>query len=633
MFVITIIPLARGITIESLTYFSNQTFTLGDIITIPVRGKYIRGVVLESTPVSLTKTALKAATFSLRKLPPQPNPTRLPTALLATTQSLQTRLPYKLGAILFSLLPPDIRSGAIPCPNGIPSSGHEDSTPQILAAPLAERELSYRSIIRSAFAHRGSVLFVVPTAADCARYAKSITVGIEDRVVLFSSQQNKTKRALAYEQFSDLTKAKVVIATPQFAYLDRPDYTTIIVEHAASPHYVIRERPYLDHREALKILAKETGRAIILGDILPRTEDEYARRSEHYQALGEHPKRLDLPAKLTLITQTDKPTKDVPFQLFSPELLSRMTHTAENRQNSFLFAARRGLAPVVACYDCGDIFRCPDSGTPYSLLRTYDTFGNEQRWFVSSTSGKRTPAADVCSACGSWRLRERGIGIQHIYDECRRHFPHTPIFLFDHTTATTHAKSVKIINDFSNTKGAILLGTAMTLPYIQQPVAISAVVSLDATRCIPSWRADEQLFRLLLTLREMSQKEVLVQSRQEPDDLLLYATRGAVKRFFDDELALREMLHYPPFANLFLLTWQGNQLSTTETEKIIKHTLKQVTPTISGQYYTNPNSSDTKIVRHCLLRITDAANTAPLIDCLRSLPAHIAITRNPDRIV
>ena len=298
-----------------------------------------------------------------------------------------------------------------------------------------------------------------------------------------------------------------------------------------------------------------------------------------------------------------------------------------------MFAARRGLAPVVACYDCGTIFRCPDSGTPYSLLRTYDTFGNEQRWFVSSTSGKRVPAADVCTHCGSWRLRERGIGIQYIYDECKEHFPHVPIFLFDHTTATTYTKANKIIKEFNSTKGSILIGTAMALPYLDQPVALSAIVSLDATRCIPSWRADEQLFRLLLQLRERSHKEVIVQSRQESDDLLLYATRGAVERFFDDELELREMLNYPPFSNLFLLTWQGSAEAIAQTEKLIKDTLKKVTPAVTGQYYTNPNSVNSKAVRHCLLRIANDTNCTQLVDQLRTLPPQIAITRNPDRIV
>ena len=71
MFVIEVIPLVRGIQIESLSYFSGTNYPVGSIIAIPVRGKTIRGIVVEGKAVSSTKTALKAATFSLRKLPEQ----------------------------------------------------------------------------------------------------------------------------------------------------------------------------------------------------------------------------------------------------------------------------------------------------------------------------------------------------------------------------------------------------------------------------------------------------------------------------------------------------------------------------------------------------------------------------------
>lgn len=633
MYVIEVIPLVRGVAIESLSYFSTQAYPLGTIIAIPVRGKQVHGVALSSKPVSSTKTALKAATFSLRKLPTQTDTSTLPTALLDTITTLHERTPSKIGAIMFSLLPPDVRNGTQPFPVSQAHAAGEDCTPQVLAASESERLVTYRSTIRSAFAHRGSVLLVVPTTADIATYANHLSTGIEDRVVVFGSHQTKRAREKAYADFADLSKAKLIITTPSFAYLDRSDFTTTIIEQSASPHYAMRERPYLDHREVLITLARKTERSIILGDILPRTEDEAARRSDRFQVLREHPKRLELPAKLTIIKQTDKPSKDIPFQLFSPELLTRMQTTLSGRHNIFLFGARRGLAPVIACYDCGQIFRCPDSGTPYSLVRTHDSFGNEARWFVSGTSGKRVPAADVCDQCGSWRLRERGIGIQYVHDECKNHFPDVPVLLFDHTTATTHKKAEKIAQEFYDSKGAILIGTAMALPYLHQPVTLSAIVSLDAARSIPSWRADEQLFRLLLTLRERSTSEVMVQTRLEADDLLVYATRGAVERFFDDEIELREMLNYPPFSTLLLLSWQGSEDIIRSTEETIKKCLHNTTPATTGHYYTNPQTTPPKHIRHCLIRHPATTDITPLIATLRQLPPHIAITINPDRIV
>jgi primosomal protein N' len=150
-------------------------------------------------------------------------------------------------------------------------------------------------------------------------------------------------------------------------------------------------------------------------------------------------------------------------------------------------------------------------------------------------------------------------------------------------------------------------------------------------RAIPTWRADESLFRLLISLREKTTKELVLQTRNETDDLLLYATRGAVDRFHDDEIALRKMLSYPPFSTFIFITWQGTKSVVEATEEIVKNLL---TPFgIKGQFYTNPNSNSHKPLRHCLLRVKNLNENKPLIKALRTLPSHIAININPERIV
>ena len=171
----------------------------------------------------------------------------------------------------------------------------------------------------------------------------------------------------------------------------------------------------------------------------------------------------------------------------------------------------------------------------------------------------------------------------------------------------------------------------MILSYLPNNITLSVIVSLDAVKAIPTWRADESLFRLLINLREKTDKEVIVQTRNETDDLLLYATRGAVDRFHDDEIALRKMLNYPPFSTFIFISWQGNPTMVQETEDLIQKLLLPLA--IRGQFYTNPNSTTHKPLRHCLIRITNPADNQPLIKILRTLPPHIAVSINPDRIV
>lgn len=630
MFVIQVTPLIRGTQLESLSYFSKIDYPIGAFLEIPIRGKTQTGVVTDSKAVSSTKTALKAATFSLRKLPSQPDPVIIPDSIRKTTEELSARYPASLGALLFSLLPPDVRNGSRLYPKTDAVLHHEETAPQLLTARTDERFLAYQGFIRSTFAHKGSIMFVVPTAIDVDVAVKQLSHGISDRLVVFSPNQTKRQRDAAYQKLADTTSAKLVITTPAHAYLERSDLLAIVVEQSASGHYVNRQRPYIDHRDALIAYAKASGRSILFGDTVPRTEDEVRRRDEIFLTYGEEAKRIAFSAPLSIITQHDKPKPDNPFKLFSKELQISVERALEARGHVFFYAARRGLAPVVACIDCGYIFRCPDSNTPYSLMRT-EKNGEEQRWFVSSTSGRRVRASDVCEQCGSWRLRERGIGIQHVYDEWQALMPNCDITLMDNNTAPTAKQAIALADEFFAKRSGVLIGTQVALPFITRGVDVSAIISLDAARTIPTWRADEALFRLLLRLRECTSKEVLVQTRTEPDHLLMYATRGAVERFYDDEIALRQMLQYPPYSTFILLTWVGSASAMENLSKPIVDTLAD----FEVQFYNNPNSTTQKVERHGLLRIPKSESElyARLLPKLRLLPPYVKVEINPERIV
>ncbi len=123
----------------------------------------------------------------------------------------------------------------------------------------------------------------------------------------------------------------------------------------------------------------------------------------------------------------------------------------------------------------------------------------------------------------------------------------------------------------------------------------------------------------------------MIQTRSETDDLLIYAGRGAVDRYHDDEIALRQMLKYPPFAKFIFLSWQGTAQIITDTEALIKKML--ATHNVPGSFYTNPHSKQKEQLRHCLLRLDPRLDTKDLIETLRHLPPYVAVTINPDRIV
>lgn len=630
MFIVEVIPLVRGSHVDTLSYYTSQDFAPGTIIEVPIRKHTKPAIVLRSRPGSTAKAALRAATFTLRKLPEQDAVSTLPATLIHTAAELTKTVPAEMSAILHALLPKEVREGVITLEPVAPPEQHIVQVDiSVFQGTYEDRFRTYRSRIRETFAHRGSVLFVVPTSADVERARSYLERGIENRIVTFSSALTKRKLEKAYTDFHDLSHAKLIITTPSHAFLDRHDITQIIIDQSRSRAYKSRFRPYLDTRHCLKLMAKATSRSLLMGDLLPRTEDEYLRREDFYNTEGEPPKRLTLPSVLTVIEHIQPHTASSTFSLFSEELLKQIKTATSKRKNVFMYAARRGIAPIIACVDCGHIFRCPDSGAPYSLFKTMKN-GEEQRWFLAGASGKRIRASDTCGECGSWRLRERGIGIQHIESELKVQFPNTPIILFDHTTATSLRRATQLIGDFYEAKGAILLGTAMAMPYLEKKIPFTVITSLEAARSVPTWRAEEELFALLLNMREKTEEVCYLQTRTAPDEIISLAQSGQTEKFYDEELSLREALKYPPMAEFIHLTFQGTAHSVTQLEQELNEHLATWKP----RFYHAPTTTSTKATRYGLIRISRKDwPDQDLVDALRVLPPNVRIEVNPDRII
>lgn len=629
MFVIEVIPLKRGVQIDTLSYYSSAIYERGTILKVPVRNQEILGVVVDTKEVSTTKTAIKAATFSLKKLPLQENVQKLSPAYIKTAEELALYYATSVGAVLYNLLPPDIRSGDIPLPHTHHIAGTHPFVPEVLTASTKERHLSYRSLVRETFAHSGSVLCVVPSSAEAEELYEYLSNGITDRTIMLTSTMTKKQLREAYALLDDFSKPKLIITTPSHAVLERHDITLLIIERARSPYYKELVRPYLDYRDVLTVHAKYAGRRTIFADLLPRSEEEYKRRNEIYQTHGEHPKRLEFGAKLHLLNTNEKTDGATPFKLFSPKVVETIKDVLKKRGHIFLFAARRGLAPVVACLDCGFIFRSPESGAPYSLLRTKKN-GVEERWFVCSVSGHRERAHEVCTACGSWRLRERGIGIQYVYDELGKLLPKTPIMLFDHTTASTHKKALFLKEKFYGTKGAIMIGTSMAVPYLTNPIDISVIVNVDALYATPTWRLQEENFALMLRLREISKDALYVQTRTKDDTLIEHAKHANIEQFYTEEIELRKTFNYPPFTTFIHLTWQGPADAVQKTEALVSATLKDYKVSV----YNAIQSPKDTVMQFGLIRMSSKDWPDKRLSLLlRSLPPTIRIVINPDRIV
>ncbi|OGG91049.1 hypothetical protein A3H16_03025 [Candidatus Kaiserbacteria bacterium RIFCSPLOWO2_12_FULL_53_8] len=645
MYVVEVMPLGKGISSAGLSYFSKTPYERGTLLEIPLRKKTVQGVVISSQAVSTLKATLRGAGFLLRRLPPQKHIEQLPPALLHTADELSEYYAATTGAVLFALLPNEIKNGekrilgaSQDLASCFGSEANQKSrkvygsckeqchTYEVLQAPTDARVIAYQRIVRTSFAEGKSVVLVVPTVADGEFLFSILGARIAYRASFLHSGLGIRALRLAYKQLTESTDARLIIATPQYAFFTRGDVGTVILERSRSFSYRSRSRPYLDFRHALAAHARRENRRLITADALVRTEDEYLVREDRAVLFEDHhQKRLDLPGALVVIPMKHEANGQLDFRLFSDRLLAEMEQVRARSGRAFLFSARRGIAPIVACVDCGTILRCPVSGSPLALHRVM-AGGMEERWLISSVSGYRRKADDLCPQCGSWRLRPRGIGIQQVYDELIRHVPRDDVFLFDHQSASTHKKATALRDAFYAKKKTVLLGTALALPYLHKPVGLSAIVNMDALRAIPSWRQEEESLGILLALREKTHGSVCVQTRSDEGDLIRYAHDGTIAAYYTEELAAREKFQYPPYGIFIHLTWKkdaGDVLT-----KAIAERLEAFAPSLYGA----PDAEDR--IGYGLIRVPSAEwPQDALVDALRTLPPSVRIIINPDRII
>ena len=68
MFIIEVIPIAKGIGTDTLSYFTSKEVSIGAVVLIPLRKKIIKGIVTSIRPALDIKSEIRGAPFAMKKL-------------------------------------------------------------------------------------------------------------------------------------------------------------------------------------------------------------------------------------------------------------------------------------------------------------------------------------------------------------------------------------------------------------------------------------------------------------------------------------------------------------------------------------------------------------------------------------
>ena len=644
MFIITIIPISRGIGKETLTYFTADKVALGSLVLVPIRGKKSHGLVVEIKEASEAKMELKNLSYAMKKIEKVEQHFFLQENFVEATRAVADYYAATVGAVLSVLVPKSILESNISPRAALgeetsPTLGESSVVgrcePLLLQTGDEERYGAYKSVIREEFARGRSVFFCLPTIEDIKNFGEQLQKGIENYTFILHGRLTKKEIQNVWQKILEEKHTVLIIATGSFLSLPRSDIGTIIVEKESSRTYKTQSRPFLDIRTVAEIVARKTGARLIFGDQLLQTETIWKQKNGDYAELSPLSFRSLSTCdckKVDMRAPADMQKKD--FKILSEDLKKMFLSARENSERTFIFCGRKGLFPQTVCADCGTQVVCKNCGAPVVLYKRKSGDSRNpllKNLFVCHHCGERRDADVLCENCRGWRLLPLGIGIQNVAEEIKKILPKSEIFTLDAESVTTYKKATKIRDDFFATPGSVLVGTEMALSFLNQNVENSVVASLDSFFSIPDFKISEKVFHILLQMRALTSQKMLVQTRQPDLPLFDQALSGNLIDFYRDQIAERKNLNYPPFVKFIKLSIQGNKVAIKKQMEEIAAALKPFELSVFEAFNPGPQN---KSVVHGLLSVSpESWPEKGLLEKLRVLPQFVQIKIDPDTLL
>ena len=388
----------------------------------------------------------------------------------------------------------------------------------------------------------------------------------------------------AYDEWHRVARGEydVVIGSRSAIFAPQPDLGLIVIDEAHEWTYKQHDpAPRYDARTVAAELARQTGAALVYGTATPDAERWFAAANGDLE-------RVDLPRRIRAVRQTDGSLRQFPsaetpevqivdmrgsHELFSLRLIEALGETLDRDEQAILFLNRRGLAGYLLC-PRGHSPTCSSCDVSMSV---HQAEGHDGPRLVCHQCGRSrsTPPRCIEAACGQ-PLRPVRAGTQRVETEVRRHYPTARVVRWDRDTARTAEQHGAILQQFVRHEADVLVGTQMVAKGLDLPrVTFVGVVLADYSLREGDFRARERTFQLLVQVsgragRAERSGRVLIQTLQPEEPAILAAAAGDVDRFFEDELARRAELGYPPFRRLvrLLFSHESRQYANDEALRL-----------------------------------------------------------------
>lgn len=354
-------------------------------------------------------------------------------------------------------------------------------------------------------------------------------------------------------------QVKVVIGARSAVFAPFTRLGLIIMDEEHESSYKQEESPKYHARDVAAARGRNSGASVVLGSATPSLESWHEAHTRSYRLLVMKERVEGRPMPPVNIVDMRQELYEGNRSMFSRSLHQALLDRLERKEQSVLLLNRRGYSTFVMCRSCGYTAGCPHC----DISLTYHQSTGMMRCHYCGYA-ERQPA--VCPECGSEHIRYFGTGTQRVEEELAKLFPGIRVIRMDVDTTTEKGAHEKLLTEFRQKKGDVLLGTQMVAKGLDFPdVTLVGVITADTMLNLPDFRSSEKTFQLLTQVagragRHQLPGEVFVQTYTPEHYSVVAAAQHDFHAFSEQELQHRRQGGYPPYCRLILITLSHTQL-------------------------------------------------------------------------
>jgi primosomal protein N' (replication factor Y) len=452
--------------------------------------------------------------------------------------------------------------------HGVTGSGKTEVYLQAIAPLLAEGK---------------SVLVLVPEIGLTPQLTDRFKARFGNKICVYHSALSDGERYDTWRQMLTGT-SQVVIGTRSAIFAPLPNLGLIILDEEHDSSFKQSQLiPAYHARTVAQWRAELENCPLILGSATPSLESwltvkvqtevqkaqGFPKSPVHYLPLPERVAARPLPP--VEIVDMREELKAGNRSIFSYSLQNALKNLKDQGKQGILFVNRRGHSTFVSCRSCGFVLECPHCDVSLSYHYTHAGATELLRCHYCNFTQVQPRH---CPSCESPYLKFFGSGTQKVTEALTDQFPELSWLRFDSDTTRTKGAHRRILDDFSQGKADLLVGTQMLTKGLDvEQVTLVGAIAADSLLNFSDYRSAERAFQTLTQVAGRAGRgdeagRVIIQTYSPSHPVIEAVKNHDYQAFVDQELPQRQILNYPPYGHLILIRLSGLESDLVENAAV-----------------------------------------------------------------